>query len=105
MFAKLERAGCSRVHRTLMTPGLELSFLIESKALSSTKTLRVYAVGKAIPARSDQSHGLQHNPPVLPDLNEKTSIMMHFTRKTPWHRLCAMLIYTDVQLIFSPLRV
>ena len=55
------------MHRILMTPGLELSVSIESKALSSTKALRVCAVGQA-----------------LPDRNEKTSITMHFTRKSPW---------------------
>ena len=83
--------------------GLELSVLIEDKALISTKAFRVCAVGQAISARSDQCHGLQHinlNTQMLLDRNGKTAIRMHFTR-SPWHRLCAMLICTDVQLIFS----
>ena len=92
MCARLERAGRSRVHRTFMTPGLEFSSFTESKALISTKALRVCAIGQSISARSDQSHGLQLiklDQQVLPDRNEKTSMRMHFTRKSPWHRpLC-----------------
>ena len=61
MFARLERAGCSRVHGTLMTLGPELSFLIESPRDSvQRRHFGFWQWGKPFPP--DQSHGLQHLP-------------------------------------------